>query len=64
VYGTPAWAKKDHAAVRAEVDAALKEYLAQNPDLQGIMQERQEVQKRTLSHLERSPTGKRHRKER
>jgi len=62
VYGTPAWAKKDHAAVRVEVDAALQEYLAEHPDLQGIMKEGQEIRKRTLAHLERSPTGKRHRK--
>lgn len=59
-YGTPAWAKKSYAEVRAEADAALEKYLTQNPDLQGIMQDRRGVQKRALSHLECSPVGKRH----
>lgn len=51
VYGVPAWAKKAAETARAEADKALEEYLKDNPELQDIMHKRQDVLKRTLSHV-------------
>lgn len=60
VYGVPAWAKKAEETARAEADKALEAYLKENPELQDIMHKRQDVLKRTLSHV--TETGAKHKK--
>mmetsp|Transcript_3903 Transcript_3903/g.9470 ORF Transcript_3903/g.9470 Transcript_3903/m.9470 type:complete len:611 (+) Transcript_3903:54-1886(+) len=51
VYGTPAWARKPEEQAIAEAEAALEDYIKENPELRSIMEQRGDVLKRTLSHV-------------